>query len=285
MGIYDRTYLQDEDYGGASWSSGRSMVVNLIIANAVLWIANGLVNDQINPWLELVVDDQAQPWQVWRLVTYGFAHYNLMHVLFNMFGLLMFGREIEGIYGRIEFLRIYLAAIILAGLVWLAIQVISGQPAALMGASGGVLAIVMLWILHFPMRLIYIWGVLPVRAWVLGTFYIAGDVLGLLGFGGSNQQGTQVANVAHLTGVAFAFAYYRGKLNLGRLIPTRLSDLKPRFRPKLRIHDPDKKSRDLSREVDAILEKISREGEGSLSRKERKTLEEASRQYQRRKQT
>jgi hypothetical protein len=107
-----------------------------------------------------------------------------------------------------------------------------------------------------------------------------------MGFLGTNEQGPQVANSAHLTGVAFAYAYYRGKLNLGRLIPARLSDLKPRrlFRPKLRIHDPETKRQDLSREVDAILEKISREGESSLTRKERRTLEEASRQYQRRKQ-
>jgi len=286
MGIYDRPYLQEEEYGGGSnWSPGRSMVVTLIIANTVIWIANGLFEDQLNPWLALVVDEGAQPWQVWRLATYGFAHFNFMHILFNMIGLFIFGREIEGIYGRFEFLRIYLAAIVLAGLVWLAMQLVSGRPAALMGASGGVLAIVMLWILHFPMRMIYIWGVLPVRAWILGTIYIASDLLGLLGVTRGNEQGPQVANIAHLTGVAFAYAYYRGKLNLGRLIPARLSDLKlPGFRPKLRIHDPDKKSKDLNREVDAILEKISREGEGSLTRKERKTLEEASRQYQRRKQ-
>jgi hypothetical protein len=62
-----------------------------------------------------------------------------------------------------------------------------------------------------------------------------------------------------------------------------LSDLKPKlFRPKLRIHDPDKEAQDLGQQVDAILEKIHREGEASLTKKERKTLEEASRRYQRR---
>jgi len=286
MGIYDRPYLQEEEYGGGSnWSPGRSMVVSLVILNAVIWVANGLFDNQINPWLLLPSDLFDTPWQLWRPVTYSFAHANFGHVLFNMIGLFIFGREIEGIYGRYEFLRIYLAAVILAGLVWLTMQLVSGQPAVLLGASGGVLAIVMLWILHFPMRMIYIWGVLPVRAWILGTIYIVSDLLGLLGVMGANEQGPQVANIAHLTGVAFAYAYYRGKLNLGRLIPARLSDLKlPGFRPKLRIHDPETKSRDLSREVDAILEKISREGESSLTRKERKTLEEASRQYQRRKQ-
>jgi hypothetical protein len=54
--------------------------------------------------------------------------------------------------------------------------------------------------------------------------------------------------------------------------------------PKLRVHDPDEASRDLSDQVDAILAKISQQGEASLTRKERRTLEEASKRYQRRRQ-
>jgi hypothetical protein len=55
-----------------------------------------------------------------------------------------------------------------------------------------------------------------------------------------------------------------------------------RFKPRLKLHDPEKESSNLTAQVDAILEKISREGEGSLSRSERRTLEEASRKYQQR---
>ena len=55
-------------------------------------------------------------------------------------------------------------------------------------------------------------------------------------------------------------------------------------RPKLRIHEPDDEPEtDLREQVDQILEKIYREGEASLTAKERKTLEMASRQYQRKK--
>lgn len=285
MGIYDRPYLQEEEYGGGNWSPGRSMVFSLIIVNSVIWLATGLFDIPLKEWLELPSNlFTTRPWQVWRLLSYGFVHENIGHLIFNMLGLYFFGRDVEGIYGRFEFLRIYLAAILVAGIVWMVFQATSSGPANLVGASGGVLAMVMLSILHYPMRMILFWGVLPMRGWVLGTIYIGLDVLGLLGIG-QPERGPQVANIAHLAGVGFAYAYFRGKLNLGRLIPTRLADLKPRgFRPKLRIHDPDKKARDLSREVDAILEKISREGESSLTRKERKTLEEASRQYQRRKQ-
>ena len=51
---------------------------------------------------------------------------------------------------------------------------------------------------------------------------------------------------------------------------------------RLRIHNPSGDGRDLSEKVDEILQKISREGEASLTKQERRTLEEASRRYQRR---
>ena len=51
-------------------------------------------------------------------------------------------------------------------------------------------------------------------------------------------------------------------------------------RPKLKIHDPDAKEHELSEQVDRILKKISREGEASLSKKERRVMEQASKRYQ-----
>jgi membrane associated rhomboid family serine protease len=281
MGIYDRAYLQEDEHG-ASWAPGRSMVTELIIINVLVWASQLFVDQRLVDVLALKSDFFQHPWQAWQLLTYGFAHYDFGHILFNMLGLFFFGRELEGIYGRFEFLRIYLVAIVLAGFAWALMDLADPRPTELVGASGGVMAVVMLWVLHFPMRLVYIWGVLPVRAWLLGTIFIASDVLGLVSQGGAGN-GPQVANIAHLAGVGFAFVYYRSKMNLGRLAPRRLSDLKPKlFRPKLRIHDPDKEAQDLGQQVDAILEKIHREGEASLTKKERKTLEEASRRYQRR---
>jgi hypothetical protein len=71
-------------------------------------------------------------------------------------------------------------------------------------------------------------------------------------------------------------------MNFGRFAPGGMPNFKRmlRFKPRLKLHDPEKESSNLTAQVDAILEKISREGEGSLSRSERRTLEEASRKYQ-----
>jgi hypothetical protein len=84
-----------------------------------------------------------------------------------------------------------------------------------------------------------------------------------------------------LAGAAFAVVYYYTGWNLGRWLPSRFSwkALKPR--PKLRVHEPDREE-SFSDQVDRILEKISREGEASLTAQERHLLEDASRRYQQR---
>ena len=205
-----------------------------------------------------------------------------MHILLNMFGLWLFGTDLEGIYGRAEFVRIYLAAIVVAGLVWFGIEAANDAQAILIGASGGVMGLMILFVVHFPRRVFYVWGIFPLPAWALGILYVLMDISGTI-----HPDGAQVANVAHLAGVAFGLVYYQSGMNLGRLVPRRLSGLSGaafRLRPKLRIHDPQDEARDLTAQVDEILAKISREGEASLTKTERRTLEEASRRYQRRRQ-
>ena len=283
MGIYDRPYYQDER--GGSWLSGRSMVVNLILLNVAVYVAQLLFDGQqerLSRALSLHADLLQKPWQIYQLLTYGFAHdpNSVAHIAFNMFGVWLFGTDLEGIYGRTEFLRIYLTALVVAGLAWFGIEAVNASHNVLLGASGGVMGLMALYVLHFPRRIFYIWGILPLPAWALGSIYVVADVTGFMNPGSSN-----VANIAHLAGMAFGLIYFKTGMNLGRLIPRRLSDfsgIATRFRPKLKIHDPEQDARDLNAQVDEILEKISRQGESSLTKAERRTLEEASRRYQRR---
>jgi len=88
-----------------------------------------------------------------------------------------------------------------------------------------------------------------------------------------------------VAGAAFAILYYQRGWNLTRLSGGlfRWPKFPFRTKPRLRVHNPDKEPRpDLSAEVDRILEKIYREGEASLTSKERQTLEKASKEYQQR---
>jgi hypothetical protein len=115
--------------------------------------------------------------------------------------------------------------------------------------------------------------VIPVRAWVLGVLFLLYDFVGTF-------SDSHIAHGAHLVGAACGWIYYRTGWDLSRWLPSRERLNRRRRQPKVRIHDPDSES--LGQEVDRLLAKIGREGEASLTRKERKTLERASARYKNR---
>jgi membrane associated rhomboid family serine protease len=302
MGIYDRSYYREEPRRGGygHWSA----VTTLIVINVAVFVADMFaplvqIRDPITGmpivlplhWLDyhmgLMSNFFTHPWSVWELVTYGFAHdpQNLMHILFNMLGLWMFGQDVEAIYGRTTFYRVYFSLLVLSGLAWLVIIQFSHLPfpVPLIGASGAVMGIVFLYILHFPQRTLIVLF-FPMPAWVAGIVFIGLDLYGAMG-GGSLFGEQNVANTAHLAGVFFGFVFYRTRWTLFSLLPSG-QWIKSLFGPKLRVHrdadetrssEPPRRQENLQQRVDQILAKISREGEASLTSDERRTLEEASR--------
>jgi len=73
--------------------------------------------------------------EYWRLVTAGFLHYGLIHLLFNMWALWILGREAERMVGRWRFVAVYL----LSGLGGTVAVYLLGQTnAAVAGASGSI---------------------------------------------------------------------------------------------------------------------------------------------------
>ncbi len=288
MGIYDRDYVRQER-PGFHWGGDRMMVTNLVLVNVGIYFVNLLLDGKLSEWMWLRADVFSHPSQIWRLLTYGFAHdpSDWHHIFGNMLALWFFGRDVEGIYGRREFLRIYLSLLVLCALFWVAwenVPAIGGHPNAMvLGASGAVTGIVILFVIHYPRRTVLLFFVLPIPAWALGILFLANDLSGL---GRRPEPGEPaVAYQVHLAGAALAFAYYASGIRLGQFIPSGWSLGSFKFRPKLRVHDPEPRATgggDLSSQVDRILEKISQHGQDSLTDKERQTLEDASRRYQRR---
>jgi membrane associated rhomboid family serine protease len=291
MGIYDREYYRTEP-PQYSLRAPTTMVGMLVLANVVIFVGYALLAarpPEVACWLAVQSDTLTQPWQWWRFVTYGFTHdpQNLLHILLNMLALWFLGREMEEHYGRWEFLRLYLAMLVFGGVVWAMFAWLKGQRDGYMfGASGAVCGVVVLYALNFPRRTLLLNFFIPVPAWLVGTLVVLGDVLGAMGRGGSGN----VAYSVHLAGAAMAFCYYFFGWDFGRWWSSWQNTRRRwpwlRQRPRFRLHDPDPEppEEDLTAEVDRILEKISRYGEASLTRQERRTLEQASRQYQRRRQ-
>ena len=82
------------------------------------------------------------------------------------------------------------------------------------GASGAVLALLVLFAMHFPRQVILLFFVLPLQIRWLVLIYVIIDLFPALMALGGKGINDGVAHAAHLGGVAFAFAYYKFKLRL-----------------------------------------------------------------------
>jgi membrane associated rhomboid family serine protease len=271
----------------------RSLTTNIVLFTCGVFLVQLLTrgNPPDQGWFTdlfaLHADLLKKPWHFFELLTYGFLHdvRDLKHIIFNMITFWFFGRAIETRYGRREFLTFYLLAIIIAGLIWMFGAMIverslTPHGGGLVGASGGIMAVLVLFCLNYPREMILIWGVLPVPAWALGILYVGQD---LFGAGGRPLGGDMhIAYTAHLGGALLAVLYYQFHWRLESFLPGGdwLANLKPK--PKLRIVDADSPDESTEAQVDAILQKIQEHGRDSLTRKERRILEEASRKYQKR---
>lgn len=294
MGIYDRDYERERNYyddspgyhlgGSLSWTN------RLLIVMAVVYVvqlltrpAGGRAGDAgwFTELFSLHADLLRRPWLAFELVTYGFLHdvNDFKHILFNGFAFWMFGRSVEQRYGSREYVTFYLTAIVFAGLVWVAGESLGGQAraAAMLGASGGVAAVLILFCLNFPRQQLYIWGLFPIPAWVFAIMFVALDI-----FGTVHPHESTVAYSAHVGGAAFALVYFLRGWRLARWLPTEWKLPKLGRRPPLRVHAPRDEDDDNDDVVDNILRKIRERGQDSLTMQERRILEEASREYQKR---
>jgi membrane associated rhomboid family serine protease len=273
MGIYDRDYVtgRGEDSGTMRMGVGfreMGVVKWLLIINFVVFILtlSEKLHETIFTWG--VVYPQNWLWiaQIWRLLTYQFLHWNAFHFLFNMFGLFFFGPILEHLWGSRAFLRFYLISGAAGGFMYTLLVIGHVLPAGLMaGASGGIYAVFMAVAIMFPRMMVLIYGIIPVR---IGLLVIIMIIISLLKFASGQNAGGEAA---HLTGLAAGAIYVLYKPWFTK---SRLERKKGSWAKKI------ERERRFEAEVDRILEKVNREGIGSLSEKEKQTLQEATRREQ-----
>ncbi len=190
--------------------AGRSGIPNVIFA---LLIANGLVFALQQLSFEFMLVNFAlwpathsqSPFAFWQLLTYGFLHGNLTHIAFNMFGLWMFGQDLERLWGSQRFLTYYLVCVVGAGFIQLLVAALQGGIYPTVGASGGLFGLLLAYGLTFPNRIVVpLFPPIPMRAI---TFVVVFGLLEL--FLGVSGGAPGVANFAHLGGMLFGFLTLR----------------------------------------------------------------------------
>jgi membrane associated rhomboid family serine protease len=149
--------------------------------------------------------------RVWTLATYLFVHATFMHLLFNMFTLWMFGRDLEPVWGRRRFLSYYFLTGIGAGVCVTLVNLLPqlwGHPqpvAVTVGASGAIYGILMACALLFPDRQVWL---IPLPVMISMRMFVL--IWGAIAFFSSLQgPGTGISHVAHLGGLLVGYVYIR----------------------------------------------------------------------------
>ena len=291
MGLDNRDHVHDESgydgFGGggpaAPGPAGWSPVGKLIGATCVVYVLSCLI-PEVAANLTLSWDGVSSG-KVWQVLTYGFTDYGvydaggvarntgggmILWFAVSMFVTYQFGRMLGRVLPQREIVLLCLVSVIIGGLVALA------TPARNLGVANVYLygSVVLLWTaMAFPDEKILLFFILPVELWLVAGFMVVMVVVGLL---------SPSWPLALSTAAALAFAAFHQKtgLRLSRVTEQFADWRAERSRPKLRVvrAEPEEDA-DFDRQVDAVLEKLGREGEASLSVKERKLLKQASKRY------
>jgi len=187
---------------------------SLIVVNVLVFLFQQVMGDLLVPWLALwpLGSGLFMPWQ---LASYAFLHGGLMHLAFNMYGLWLFGSELERVWGARRLIVFYAVSVLVAALVQLGVTAMLGSDAPTVGASGGLFGLLIGFAMVFPLRTITpLLPPIPMPAPVFVALYGALELT--LGVTGS---ATGIAHFAHLGGLLggwLVMRYWRGQVPFGR---------------------------------------------------------------------
>jgi len=283
--IADRQYMRRDNV-----SSPWSITIVLLVFNILVFFLEYSNGARSRSW---VLDYGALSLEglkrgfIWQFITFQFLHDGMPHLVLNSLGLYFFGRPLEGLLGRRDFIKLYLFSGVLGGLVQALLGLISARFAGpMVGASAGICGLIAAFSVLAPDSQIYVWFVLPIRA-----RYFLPIMLGLTLLFLVTSTDSHVAHAAHLGGILGGMAYLKWLHGLGgslfssarfrRALPRRELVTTRSAKRSFWRKETSKPVDDLppadfiSREVDPILDKISAHGIQSLTERERKILEAA----------
>lgn len=283
MGFENREYYREDEGGGFMMAGGGlgTACKTLIAVNIGVFLLQILSTaGPSSSASEILSFDSAliAQGQIWRLFSWGFGYLDgqPLGFIFDMLFIWWFGKSMETMYGTRELLLFYATTILLGSAIGMGAALGGDRHVAMMGSSAPAMAITVLFAYHFPYRQILLFFLIPVPIFALVALYVVMNL-----YGGAQTGFTAGPFIAGLTAVAFGLLYAWRDWRIERLLPGQGIQFRvPRRKPDLRVFEPED-TQEVDREVDRILIKIHEQGEASLTAKERKTLQQASRRYRR----
>lgn len=278
------------------WGNLPSVTKNLVIINFICWLADTVLTNRFGiPVVNIfgLHYFTSPAFFFWQPFTYMFLHAGFEHIFFNMFALLMFAGPLEHRWGSHRFLIYYFVCGVGAGLVqelvWFLFYGSVASYALTIGASGAVFGILFAFGWLFPdVKMFMLFVPIPIPARIFVGIYALLELF----LGVSRLSGDNVAHFAHLGGMLFGWLLllwwrrnngylfsqtpYRSRFT--EWIRNKLASLKRKkgdAASGYHYQDPVKNTSDKDaheKEIDRILDKVRREGYGSLTQEEKEQL-------------
>lgn len=245
------------------------------------WRVGGTQN-----WFSLSSEISDLVWKPWTLITYAFLHYDFLHLLFNMLWLYFTGRLFLTFFTQKQFFGLYILSAIFSGLVFIAgyqlLPMLQGVSAPMVGASGAIMAVLVATAVYAPYYEVRLMLIGTVKLWHIAAVFI---VLDLIDASLANSGG----HIAHLAGALFGFIYIKllqNSTDLSKGVSAVIDFFANLFKPRKatpfkKVHrnttppaqNNTPKPRDLTqKQIDDILDKISKSGYDSLTKAEKDFL-------------
>ncbi len=236
-------------------------------------------------WFSLSSDPAHLLWKPWSLILYAFLHSGFLHLLFNMIMLHFSGRLFLTFFTQKQLFGVYLLGGIFAGLLYIAsynlIPTLANTQAGMTGASAAIMAILFAVTAYSPMYSVRMLLIGTVKLWHIAAVLL---VLDLISVSVENTGG----HIAHLGGALFGYLYIvalRSGTDLSKGVSAAIDFVARIFRPRKKkahftaVHRntapprPSVKPKDITqKQIDEILDKISRSGYDSLTKEEKEFL-------------
>ncbi len=235
-------------------------------------------------WLSLSKSFSEVLSKPWTLLTYGFTHYSFIHLFFNMIVLYFFGRSFSNLFKKDISLKVYILGILSGGLAFVFVYNLfpSGllkTVGPLVGASAGVRAVILFLCTYLPNKEVRFFTFqFPLK--YIGIAMVVFDVPGLF----SQNSGGSVAHFGgYILGYFYARQFQKGT-DIGEFIDRIIAYFSRFTTPLKKVHKKKnnssfagKKKEEFERfthqkQIDLILDKISKSGYESLTQAEKDFL-------------
>ncbi|MDO3695008.1 rhomboid family intramembrane serine protease [Wenyingzhuangia sp. chi5] len=260
-----------------------SVVEKLIFVNIAVFILTYLLGslgwlfgsngNVFYTWLALPASVDAFLIKPWTLITYGFMHGGFIHLLFNLIFLYYIGNLFVDYFIPKKLLSFYLWGTVFGGLIFIFsynyFPALQSQNATLVGASSGIMAILIGLTTYMPNYELKLRFIGFVKLWVIALIFVALDLVQL-------PDGNAGGHLAHLGGALYGFLaiYYQNKISFSNPFKNtfkRKSPLKTSYKSTNK-RKPTPTPSEVQQKINIILEKISKSGYDSLSKEEKEFL-------------